>query len=247
MTRISLELVPRTLSALTSEMQAINKQFGDLDTINIPDLLRFETRSWDACIEGKKYFRHTIPHIRSMDFDLSRPFPLTEKLQQHDISEVLLITGDMPQDMGRRVYDTEVTEFIRFFKRNLPQVKVYASIDSYRSGVYQELHYIRKKVDAGADGFFTQPFFDMRLLEMYADQLQGIDVYWGVSPVLSAGSQNYWETKNHVVFPKDFEPTMDWNARFGKQVLEFARNNNANVYFMPIRADIIDYLRHIMG
>ena len=72
----------------------------------------------------------------------------------------------------------------------------------------QEEYRIRRKLQAGAVGFFTQPFFDMRFLEMYADMLSGLNIYWGVSPIMSARSQSYWELKNNVVFPHSFEPTI---------------------------------------
>ena len=42
----------------------------------------------------------------------------------------------------------------------------------------------------------------MRYLEMYADLLDGLDIYWGVSPVLSERSVSYWRNKNNVIFPK---------------------------------------------
>ena len=40
------------------------------------------------------------------------------------------------------------------------------------------------------------------LLEIYADILDGMDIYWGVSPVLSQRSVSYWRNKNNVIFPK---------------------------------------------
>ncbi len=246
MSNISIELVPRTIEKLEQEMTAINTHFPQIDTINIPDLLRFDVRSWDGCIRGKHHFKTTIPHIRSMDFDLSESFELGNVLLAESINTVLLVTGDIPQDMSKRVYNTSCIDFIRYFKRQYPAIKVYASIDSYRSGVRQELNYIKQKLDAGADGFFTQPFFDLRLLEMYHDQLSGTDVYWGVSPVLTDGSKNYWEAKNNVVFPKDFSPSMEWNAQFGRDVLTFARATDQNVYYMPIRADVIAYLQEVL-
>jgi len=246
MTNISIELVPRTLASLEQEMQAINTHFPQINTINVPDLLRFDVRSWDACIRGKRCFSTAIPHIRSMDFDLSKPFELGKVLLAENLDTVLLVTGDIPQDMSKRVYNTACLDFIRFFKRKYPATKVYASIDSYRSGTKQELNYVKQKLDAGADGFFTQPFFDMRLLEIYYDQLSDCDVYWGVSPVLTEGSKNYWEAKNNVVFPKDFTPNMEWNTQFGKDVLSFAQANSQNVYYMPIRADVIEYLRGVL-
>jgi methylenetetrahydrofolate reductase (NADPH) len=100
-------------------------------------------------------------------------------------------------------------------------------------------------MQAGACGLFSQPFFDMRFLEMYADLLEGIDVYWGVSPVLSARSKGYWERKDRAVFPKDFEPTMKWNVEFSHKVIDFISSTTGGLYFMPITIDIADFLPQI--
>lgn len=135
---------------------------------------------------------------------------------------------------------------IRRLKRELPQVKVYAGMDPYRNGIKEEIDYLRAKQDAGAEAFFTQPFFDLRLMEIYQGFMQDCTVYWGISPVLTENSQNYWENKNNAVFPPDFEATLEWNRNFAQKALEFAKKYNGNIYFMPIRTDIAAYLDGIL-
>ena len=98
----------------------------------------------------------------------------------------------------------------------------------------QEQYRIRRKLQAGASGFFTQPFFDQRLLEIYGDLLEGLEVYWGVSPVMSARSQSYWELKNNVVFPRSFRPELEWSIHFARQVREFADRRGDSIYLMAI-------------
>ena len=172
---------------------------------------------------------------------------MVEFLRENNINEVLVVTGDPPQDMGRKIYPTISTDVIRKFKMEMPEVKVYAGIDQYRTSMRAESYSIKRKIQAGADGFFTQPFFDLRFLEIYAELLEGKEVYWGVSPVLSDKSVNYWETKNNVVFPKNFAPTLEWNIDFAQKVLEFVTRTNSNIYFMPIRTKLADYLSGILA
>ncbi len=242
MHKLSIELVPRDHEALQQEMQLVRDNFQTIDTINIPDLLKFPLRSWEACYQAKGLFTHTIPHLRAIDFDLSKPFPLVETFKQKGIDSVLIIAGDQPQDMSRRVFRTSSVELIRALKAQMPELKIYAGIDPYRSGIKTELDYVKRKLDAGADGFFTQPFFDLRLMEIYYDLLPGIDVFWGISPVLSVRSKDYWDNHNNAIFPPDFEPTLEWNRRFAKQALEFAEQTDSSLYFMPIRVDLVEYL-----
>ncbi len=246
MGKISIELVPRSTEGLTEELKQLRHHFPDINTINIPDLLKFSLRSWDACAHAKKLYPHAIPHLRAIDFDLSKPFPLINSFEQNGIDSVLVIAGDQPQDMSRRVFRTSSVELIRAIKKQMPGMKVYAGIDPYRSGIKMELDYVERKIEAGADGFFTQPFFDLRLMEIYNDLLVGIDVFWGVSPVMSLRSKDYWDNLNNAIFPPDFAPTLEWNRRFARQALEFTHKTDSNLYFMPIRIDLVEYLNGIL-
>jgi methylenetetrahydrofolate reductase (NADPH) len=246
LSKIAIELVPRNREALQHDLKQVKENFPQIEAINIPDLLKFELRSWDACIQAQASFSCTIPHLRAIDFNLEQPFPLTDKFKQAGFDSVLVIAGDQPQDMSRRVYRTTSIELIRTLKSELPDMKVYAGIDPYRTGIKAELDYVKRKLDAGADGFFTQPFFDLRLMEIYGDLLAGLDLFWGISPVMSTRSKDYWDNLNNAIFPPDFEPTLEWNRNLARQALEFVEKKGSNLYFMPIRVDLVEYLEGIL-
>jgi methylenetetrahydrofolate reductase (NADPH) len=246
MTEISIELVPRSESSLRKELQLVKNHFPKIDRINIPDILRFDMRSWEGCKIAGEAFPKTIPHLRAIDFDPNKPILIDAELDRREIEAVLVITGDQPQDMAHKIYRTSCLEMIRRLNRELPQLKIYAGMDPYRNGIKEEIDYLRAKQDAGAEAFFTQPFFDLRLMEIYQGFMQDCSIYWGVSPVLTDNSRNYWENKNNAIFPPDFEPTLEWNRDFAKKALQFARDNGGNIYFMPIRTDIAAYLDGIL-
>lgn len=105
---------------------------------------------------------------------------------------------------------------------------------------------MRRKLEAGAEGFFTQPIFDINLLRVCADFLQGLDVYWGISPVLGARSRSYWETTNKVVFPRAFRPTMAWNKDFARRAIDAVSELGCNAYLMPLRVNLGEYLDGII-
>ncbi|MBF0358537.1 MAG: methylenetetrahydrofolate reductase [Magnetococcales bacterium] len=245
-TSISIELVPRDKTVLNQELSTVKDQFPAVDLINIPDLTRFDVRAWDGCAVAKKYFERTIPHIRALDIDPNRPLPMREFLTKNNINEVLIVTGDPHTDPNAPQFEVNAVDIIKKFKSEMPQIKIYAAIDQYRSGFQQEMHYLLEKQDAGADGFFTQPFFDLRFMEIYGEILARQEVFWGVSPVTSEKSKAYWEKRNNVVFPKEFKPTIEWNRDFAVKALQFARNTNTNIYFMPIRIDLVEYLGKII-
>ncbi len=247
MHRISIELVPRSAESLEQDLRQVRQHFPAIDTVNIPDLLKFSLRSWNACGQAKAFFPHAIPHLRAIDFDLNKPFPLVETFARHGIDSVVVIAGDQPQDMSRRVYRTSSVALIKAIKTQCPGLRIYAGIDPYRAGIKDELDYVKRKLDAGADGFFTQPFFDLRLMEIYHDLLPGIETFWGVSPVMSERSKDYWDNLNNAIFPPDFEPTLAWNRCFAREALKFVQRKGSNLYFMPIRVDLVEYLEGIVS
>jgi len=243
--KISLELVPRSEEYICEQVAFVEENIPQISEINFPDLLRFKIRAWEACriISHSKLDR--IAHLRAIDYDINKPFPLTNFLKENDIRKVLVIEGDKPQDMKHLVYPTSTVEFIRKLKREVSDITIYAAFDPYRNNIRYELEYLQQKISAGATGFFSQPFFDLRLLEIYSEYLEKHDVYWGVSPVTGERSKLYWETRNRAIFPKSFTPTLDWNVSFGQEVMNYCKKNNFNLYLMPINIELTDYLKKL--
>ena len=48
-------------------------------------------------------------------------------------------------------------------------------------------------------------------------------------------------------FPKDFEPTLEWSCNFAKEAFEFCKVIGGNIYFMPIRADVLSWLHKTLS
>jgi methylenetetrahydrofolate reductase (NADPH) len=239
---ISIELVPRSRAAIASDIDVLRREFPEIGMVNIPDLLRFDLRSWDACAIARGSLARAIPHVRAMDFSLKAATRLAALLGEQGLSEALIVRGDPPQDLARPVHATTSAELIAALKQVAPSIRLYASFDPYRQGLRAAVDSAHEKIEAGASGLFTQPFFDLRLLQVCSDLLPRTEIFWGVSPVLSAASRRYWEVKNHAVFPSRFEPTLGWNRDFAAQCLEWARETEASLYFMPIRVGLSEYL-----
>lgn len=243
--RISIELVPRSREALRSQIEEV-RAFPAVDTINLPDIPRFPVRSCDACLAARSAVPNVIPHLRALDFELTGALTAVATVEQSGVREVLALTGDDPPEGLTLRGSTPALELISKLRREHPGLAVYAALDPYRQGFRAELAYAGRKLEVGARGLFTQPFFDLRLMEAYAEQLEGVEIFWGVTSVIGERSVNYWRSRNQVVFPRDFEPTLEWNRRFARQALAFARSHGGNIYFMPIRAKISDYLGGII-
>lgn len=148
--------------------------------------------------------------------------------------------------MRYAVYPTSSVQLIRAIKAALPHVTVYAALDPYRQSFVRERDYALEKLEAGASGLFTQPFFDLRLMHVYRELLPGVTLYWGVTTVTTARSLGYWQTRNRAIFPADFAPTLAWSRDFAARALEFARQTRSNLYFMPIKSRLEDFLGGVL-
>ena len=241
--KISLELVPRNNEYIIDHVRYVEDCIPQISALNFPDLSRFSIRSWQACHVIPHSNLKKIAHLRAIDFDVKHISWLSGWLNFFDIQNVLVIGGDKPEDTSDKAYyPTTTIDLIRGLKRHASYLNIYAAFDPYRTNIRYELEYLQRKKYAGAKGFFSQPFFDLRLLEIYSEFLEGEDVYWGICPVTGKSSQNYWEVRNRAVFPKYFEPTLEWNIAFAKEVMNFCQNNNYNTYLMPININIKKYL-----
>lgn len=241
-----VELVPRDAEALEQQLAEVAELPG-IDALNVPDIVRFPLRSSEAArIMRQRSGLPVIPHVRAMDVDLKRPEPLLEAFDAAGVDELLIITGDPPEDMRHRVTGASVVEVLRAFRRLRPTWRLYAALDPYRDGFAAERDYLQRKLDAGADAVFTQPFFDLRLMAVWRDLFPELDIYWGVTSVTSERAMRYWLTRNRAIFPASFEPTLAWHRAFAAQAIEFARDTRSSCYFMPIRVGIRDWLGGVL-
>lgn len=246
--RVSVELIPRSGEDLDRQLREVTERLPSVNTINIPDVLRFPLRSWDACARVCSVIRRAVPHVRAIDVDPCGPLPFVPALQRHGLREVLVVAGDAPPDESHPTFDTTSAQLIRRLRSEAPELTVYAALDPYRQSFVAEREYVLEKLEAGAHGLFTQPFFDLRLMEVWGELLEEIevDVFWGVTSVTSPRSTRYWTGRNRAVLPKGFEPSLEWSRALARDAYAFARSRGDHIYFMPIRVGPGAYLDGIV-
>lgn len=238
--KFSFEIVPRNHQAFDEQYHFVSTLGESISMINVPDIQRFDIRSWEI---GKKIDRckhHFVPHFRAIDFSLESG-DIFRIIEENALDHVLLVSGDPPEGIQRKFHNTSVIDLIKAVKQRFPQITVHAGFDSHRNGIQDECLYIQRKIDAGASSFFSQPFYDLRMVEIYAEHIQDVEIYMGLSPITTSSSMNYWELKNKVKFPASFKPELEWNINFSNKVIAMARDVGFNIYFMPIKINLEDY------
>jgi methylenetetrahydrofolate reductase (NADPH) len=244
--QIALELVPRTLDSFLEESKMHINNFPKIAAINIPELRSVEIKSFEASEHLLKNGVAAIPHFRLIDRTLDDLEMKIERLASLGLKQVLLISGDPPLDMPDFVPSgVKVPQAIKHLKEKFSRLKIYAGQDSYRQSFKKELDYCKEKLDAGADGFFTQPFFSEGLLAQWIEQLPETEIWIGLSPVTGKSSRNYWETTNQVVFPPNFKFDLEGNCIMGRRILTLIEAAGKDAYLMPITISADKYL-HVL-
>ncbi len=247
--RVSVEIVPRDHDAFQAQLVEV-AALGRVDLVNVPDLAHFELRAWQAALDVRSFADgrwRCVPHVRALDVDPGRAWQPAAALRRAGVDEVLVVTGDPPAGMTHEVTGATALQVIASLKAAHPDWRVYAALDPYRAGFAAERDYALRKLDAGADGFFTQPFFDLRLLSVWRELMAGQQVFWGVTSVTSQRSMRYWLSRNRAVFPQGFEPTLAWHRRFAADALAFAEHHDVDIYFMPIKVELGAWLGDLLG
>jgi methylenetetrahydrofolate reductase (NADPH) len=239
--RTSIELVPRSSERLLAEVRWLRRRLPAIDTINVPDLVRFRLRSWEAARITAPLIAHRIPHIRAQDLSLGDVDRLAAWLEEASVREVLVVAGDTPA--RGTASGMAPLALITALARRLPGARVCAALDPYAHRDDRRLRQnLCAKVDAGASGFFSQPLFGADELLRCLALLPRTTVFWGLSPVISPESRRYWEERNAVRFPPSFEATLAWNHALAVELLDLVANHGHDAYLMPIQVHLATYL-----
>jgi methylenetetrahydrofolate reductase (NADPH) len=162
-------------------------------------------------------------------------------LESTGVTEVIVIAGDA-RDRADPPDAFEPVDLLRVLARHAPRLTTYAALDPHRLSEAALAQNVAAKREAGAKGFFSQPLYELRVLERCARLVEDVPVFWGLSPVTSVRTQRYWETVNLVRFPPDFEPTLGWSHAFGRRAMAEVAARGHHLYLMPIKVDVATYL-----
>lgn len=132
------------------------------------------------------------PHISFGGDDEDTMTGLLETYKSRGIKRLVALRGDMPSGMGaamQLVYANELVEFIRDKTGDHFEIEVaaYPEIHPESKNYADDIHFLKKKLDAGANSAITQYFFNVEAYFYFLDQCRaaGIDkpIYAGIMPI----------------------------------------------------------------
>ena len=131
------------------------------------------------------------PHLSFGGDDEATMTELLDQYKALDVKRIVALRGDIPSGMGaaKIVYANELVEFIRNHSGDHFELEVaaYPEIHPQSTSYNADIHFLKKKLDAGANSAITQYFFnpDAYFYFVEACEKAGIDkpIYPGIMPI----------------------------------------------------------------
>lgn len=133
------------------------------------------------------------PHLSFSHHDQGLVLDLIRCYQRAGIQRIVALRGDTPSGTGMQhpIYAKQLIEFIRQHTGDHFHIEVaaYPEIHPDAPDYDSDVHYLKQKVDAGANSIITQYFFNNDAYFYFVDQCQqagiGKPIYPGIMPIVN--------------------------------------------------------------
>jgi len=132
------------------------------------------------------------PHISFGGDDEDTMTELLETYRSRGIKRLVALRGDMPSGMGAAMQLVHANDLVAFIRERTGdhfdiKVAAYPEIHPESKSYDSDIHYLKLKMDAGANSAITQYFYNVESYFYYLDQCAaaGIDqpIYAGIMPI----------------------------------------------------------------
>lgn len=218
---ISFEIFPPKKE---EELQHIDRTLDQLCELN-PDFISVTFGAGGSSNHNKtielakkiknEYHVEPVVHLTCLCYNRQEIELFSKKLQDEGIENILALRGDKNPNIPEKDDFRHADELISCLKQKgdfCIAGACYPECHPESSGRVEEMHYLKKKVAAGASVLLSQLFFDNRIYYGFAEdcQIAGIDVPVtpGIMPVISAASINRMVTMCGASVPVQLQKIM---------------------------------------
>ncbi len=194
--RLSFEFFPPKTEAGRDKLVSVRQTLGDLspEFFSVTYGAGGSTRDNTKGIVSKmiKEGFNTAPHLSFGGDDADSMKSLLQEYKTEGVTRIVALRGDIPSGVGggmQLVYASELVSFIRehFGDHFHLEVACYPEIHPEAKSYDEDIHYLKKKFDAGADSGISQYFYSPDAFFYFMDQCEkaGIDkpIIPGIMPI----------------------------------------------------------------
>lgn len=222
-TSLSFEVFPPTSKATNDSLFTSLKQMEGLspDFISVTCSNR-QTSLEDSTVKIAEHIQQqhqvdSIVHLTAAYLNEEEVDTILTSLQQKGLQHILALRGDLHPDVQRNNDFLYASDLIAYIKNWNPSFSISAAC--YPQGhpestdTVEDIHYLKQKVEAGADQLITQMFFDNQHFYQFQENcwLAGINVpiLAGIMPIINKRQAERILRTANVQLPKKFMAILD--------------------------------------
>lgn len=222
-TSLSFEVFPPTSKATNNSLFTSLKQMEGLapDFISVTCSNR-QTSLEDSTVKIAEHIQQqhqvdSIVHLTAAYLNEEEVDTILTSLQQKGLQHILALRGDLHPDVQRNNDFLYASDLIAYIKNWNPSFSISAAC--YPQGhpestdTVEDIHYLKQKVEAGADQLITQMFFDNQHFYQFQENcwLAGINVpiLAGIMPIINKRQAERILRTANVQLPKKFMAILD--------------------------------------
>ena len=192
-------------------------------------------RTFQAVRELRTAGFDAAPHLSWGSDGEEHVLRLVADYLDHGVNRIVALRGDIPSGVGTKAEVRHAEELVRLIRTNVDaplalEVAAYPEVHPEAPSAQADIEFLKRKVDAGADGCITQYFYNADAYFHFRDRCAaagiGVPIVPGIMPISNYANLVRFSDKAGAEIPrwvrirlKDLEADADALARFGTDVV----------------------------
>ncbi|ALJ31287.1 5,10-methylenetetrahydrofolate reductase [Apilactobacillus kunkeei] len=149
-----------------------------------------------------------VIHLTGIDKDEKGVQEMVDLMQQHNIHSVLALRGDKLSQNDTAVTFPHADRLVEFIKQQYPHVNI--SGTCYLNSSYEEMKWLRQKIEKGCTNLISQFSFDANDYIDYLNQIEiKTPIWFGIMPVISRSQAEKMLSLTHSTAPDELNALMN--------------------------------------
>ncbi|MCY4014476.1 MAG: methylenetetrahydrofolate reductase [NAD(P)H] [Gammaproteobacteria bacterium] len=192
-------------------------------------------RTFAAVSELRGAGIEAVPHLSWGSDSAEQVLDLVAAYQRQDVERLVVLRGDVPSGVGTTKQVRHAEELVRLIRAQVHaplilEVAAYPEVHPEAPSADADIEYLKRKVDAGADGCITQYFYNADAFFYFRDRCAAagiaVPIVPGIMPISNYDNLVRFSDKAGAEIPrwirtrlKDLNSDADALERFGADVV----------------------------
>ena len=192
-------------------------------------------RTFTAVSELRAAGFEAVPHLSWGSDSAEQLLDLIDAYQRQGVGRLVVLRGDVPSGVGTAAHVRHAEELVRLIRARVPtplvlEVAAYPEVHPEAPSAQADIEFLKRKVDAGADGCITQYFYNADAYFHFRDRCAAagisVPIVPGIMPISNYDALVRFSDKCGAEIPrwirtrlKDLSSDGEALGRFGADVV----------------------------